>query len=66
MEAETQYPSGPASLFHAAATKPRRIWFYCGHYPCYQCQYQTFSHREGEVEVYKCDNCGGENKKAVR
>ena len=39
-------------------------WFYCPH--CWNRQEQRFIRDDGIYEVYRCENCKEENRKAVR
>lgn len=63
MEDNPKYPSGPASLFHIAATTPKinPIW-------CDTCMKDSaeFVKDVGRFEVYQCVHCGLQRDIAVR
>jgi len=40
------------------------LWFWCP--TCWDRQEQVFKYEEGIYEVYECQNCKSENRKAVK
>ena len=63
METQAEYKTGPAALFHVAATETR-IWTYCP--TCMMRTYQDYEKDREQFELYRCEDCRQLHGIAVR
>ena len=64
MEAQAEYKTKPAGLFHALVTEPFTVWAYCP--TCWERTNQAFHHEDERKEYYECDHCHNLHGIAVR